>query len=143
MMRALVLLALFVAPIVAEDAVRVNLPLETQTTGAWHIAKASVELPKDAVSPKLTVAPQTTQSKIPTPDSFVSVSFEINEKGLPINLQVDKSSDKELEEEVIAMIREWRFEAALRDGIPIATPASVEVSGGPRARPAPRRRPQQ
>ena len=46
------------------------------------------------------------QPKAPAPDSFVSVRFDIDEKGLPINIQVDRSSGKELEDEVIALIRE-------------------------------------
>jgi TonB family protein len=129
MMRTLVLLALFLAPLAAEDAIRVDLTMETQTTGAWRISKASVELPRDAVSAKLILAPQKTQSKAPARDSFVFVSFDINEKGLPINIQVDKSSDKELEEEVIALIREWRFEAALKGDIPVVSHAYVELSG--------------
>jgi TonB family protein len=145
MMRTLVLLAMFLAPIAAEDAIRVNLPVVAQTTGAWHIVKASVDLPRDVVSPKLTLAPQSTQSKIPTPDSFVSVRFEITEKGVPINIQVDKSSDKELEEEVIALIREWRFEAALKSGLPVGSQAYIDLSGDvaplpQNGRPRPRRR---
>jgi TonB family protein len=141
----LVLLALFLAPLAAEGAIRVTMPLETQTTGVWHIAKASVELPHDAISPKLTPAPQITQPKIPALDSFVSVSFEINEQGLPINIQADKSSDKELEEEVIDLIREWRFQAALRGGIPIVTHGHIELSGSDsggvvRKRPVPHHR---
>jgi hypothetical protein len=81
----LVPLAAFLVPIAAEDAIRVNLPTEIQTTGAWHIAKASVELPRDGVSPKLTSARQASPSKIPASDSFVAASFLINEKGLPVN----------------------------------------------------------
>jgi TonB family protein len=76
------------------------------------------------------LAPQTIPAKTPSPDSFVSVSFEISDKGLPINIQADKSSDKELEEEVIAMIREWRFLAALRNGTPVVSQAYVDLSGG-------------
>jgi TonB family protein len=93
----------------------------------------------------LKLAPQTAQPKTPAPDGFVSVSFEINKKGLPINIQVDKSSDKELEDEVIALIREWRFEAVLMGDVPDVTHARVELSGSdPSAgvgRPRPHRRP--
>jgi TonB family protein len=128
-MRTLVLLAMLLAPIAAEDAIRVNLPLDALATGAWHFAKTSVELPRDVVSPKLTSAPPASPSKIPAPDSFVAVSFQINEKGLPVSIQVDKSSDKELEAEVIALIREWRFEAALRGVTPVVAEAHVELSG--------------
>ena len=129
-MRTAFLLALFFTPLMAQDAMLVNLPVETQTAGAWHIAKASVELPRDAVSPKLILAPQRDQSKIPNLHSFVSVRFEIDEQGSPVRIQVDKSSDKELEAEVIAMIREWRFAAALRGGKPMAAHAYIDLSGG-------------
>jgi hypothetical protein len=43
--------------------------------------------------------------------------LDINQRGVPFNIQVDKSSDKDLDDEVIAMIREWRFEAALNGGV--------------------------
>ena len=99
--------------------------METKTTGAWRISKASVELPSGADAPTLTLAPQPTQAKAPAPDSFVLVRFDINEKGLPINIQVDKSSDKELEGEVITLIRGWRFEAALRGDVPFVVATRI------------------
>jgi hypothetical protein len=62
-----------------------------------------------------------------------------------INIQVDKSSDKELEDEVIALIREWRFETVLMGDVPVVRHAHVELSGSdPSAgvgRPRPHRRP--
>jgi hypothetical protein len=58
------------------------------------------------------------------------VSFEITEKGIPVNVQVDKSSDKELHDEVIAMILEWRFKAALRGNVPVPSQAYMDLSLG-------------
>jgi outer membrane biosynthesis protein TonB len=49
---------------------------------------------------------------------------------LPIDIQIDKSSDKELDDEVIAMIREWRFEAALRGDVALASRAYIDLSIG-------------
>ena len=147
----MVLLAVFLASVlaqdVAQDTIRVDLPLEAKTPGPWHLAKALVEIPRGAVGPKLKLAPQPTQPKAPAPDSFVSVTFEINEKGLPVNIQVEKSSDKELEEEVIALIREWRFEAVLMGDVPVVTHAHVDLAGSDpsaavvRQRPVPHHRP--
>jgi TonB family protein len=114
-MRALALLPLLFAPIGVADTIRVPLPRATDTSGAWRIAEASVEVPADSVSPILISAPQPAQTNV-TSTSLVSVTFQVNEKGFPVNIQVVKSSNKELEDEVIALIREWRFEAALKRG---------------------------
>jgi hypothetical protein len=45
----------------------------------------------------------------------------------------DGSADQEVIDEVIAMIREWRFEAALRDDKPVISDAHIDFSGRPRA----------
>src|SRR4029077_3992961 len=129
-MRAVIIFPLLFVAVQAADTVRVTLPLATETTGVWHISKASADVPKNAVSPTLISAPQRAQTKgTPAVCSF-SVSFEINEKGIPVNIQVEKSSNKELDDEVIAMIREWRFEAALRGDVPVASQAYIDLSLG-------------
>ena len=135
-MRPWLVLALCLSPLVAQDLIRTNLAVETQTSGPWHISKASVELPLGALSPRLISALQAVPPKIPSPDSFVSVRFQISQKGVPFEIRVDKSSDQELEDEVIAMIREWRFEAALRGDVPFVTQAQLDLSGAPVRRPA-------
>ena len=138
-MRPWLVLAFCLSPLAAQDLVHANLAVETQTSGAWHIARASVELPQDATGPRLISAPQAVPSKIPSPDSFVYIRFQISEKGVPFEIRVDKSSDQELEDEVIAMIREWRFEAALRGDVRFVSQAQLDLSGAPRPRVAHRR----
>ena len=112
--RTFFLLSLFVMPLAAQT-VHVPLPLTTATAGVWHLSKAFADVPQGAISPKLISAPQPSAAKAP-PDAAFSVSFQIDERGRPFNIQIDKSSDKELDDEVIALIREWRFEAAVRGG---------------------------
>jgi TonB family protein len=126
-MRPYLVFPLLAATLGAADTSRASLPLGAGTTGVWHISRALADVPSDASSPKLISAPQSSQRKDSTAGA-VSVSFEINEKGLPIDIQVDKSSDKELDDEVIAMIREWRFEAALRGGVSLASRAYIDLS---------------
>jgi TonB family protein len=126
-MRPYLVFPLLAATLGAADTSRASLPLGAGTTGVWHISRALADVPSDASSPKLISAPQSSQRKDSTAGA-VSVSFEINEKGLPIDIQVDKSSDKELDDEVIAMIREWRFEAALRGGESLASRAYIDLS---------------
>jgi TonB family protein len=128
-MRLYLVLPLLAATLGAADTSRVSLPLGAGTTGVWHISRALADVPSDASSPKLISAPQSSQRKDFTAGS-VSVSFQVNEKGLPIDIQIDKSSDKELDDEVIAMIREWRFEAALRGDVSLASRAYIDLSIG-------------
>ncbi|MDQ2949062.1 MAG: energy transducer TonB, partial [Acidobacteriota bacterium] len=72
-----------------------------------------MDVPEGSIRPQLITAPQPArQGSLQT--GSVSVSFEISEKGVPFNIKVDKSSNEALEAEVIALIREWRFEAAMR-----------------------------
>jgi TonB family protein len=101
-------------------------------TGAWHLTRALLEAPEDATAPVLTRAsyPQITQSR----QGEVSVSFDINEDGLPIHVRVEHSSDAQLNDEVIALIREWRFAAAVRNGMPVLAHGVFDFRGsGPEA----------
>jgi TonB family protein len=132
-MRALVIFSLVFVAIQAADTIRVTLPLATETTGGWHISKATADVPKNAVGPTLISAPQWAKAKHTTARGLFSLSFQISEKGVPLDIQVEKSSNKELDDEVMAMILEWRFEAALRGDVPVASRAHLDLSlGDPR-----------
>src|ERR1700754_1633953 len=127
-MRIFFILPLF-AILAAAQTVHVNLPVNTGISGVWRISKAIAEVPEGAVSPKLISAPQPTGTGAPASGS-VSVSFQIDEKGKPFNIQVDKSSDQQLDDEVIALIREGRFEAALRGGFAVPSHPFIDLTVG-------------
>jgi TonB family protein len=129
-MVSLIVFPLLFVAVQAADTIRVTLPLATETTGVWHISKASADVPRNAVSPTLISAPQRAHRKDTPAVGLFSVSFQITEKGIPVNIQVEKSSNKELDDEVIAMIREWRFAAALRGDVPVASQAYIDLSLG-------------
>jgi TonB family protein len=129
-MRLLFILPLF-AVLGNAETIHVSLPVTADTNGVWHVSKAFADVPRGAVSPKLISAPQSSVAKIPVvAAALVSVSFQIDERGTPFNIQIDKSSDKDLDDEVIAMIREWRFEAALSGGVAIQSRVSIDLSTG-------------
>jgi TonB family protein len=128
-MRAVIILPLLLVALGAADTLRVTLQSGTETIGVWHLSKASADIPPGAVSPRLVSAPQSFQTKGPSA-ALVSVSFDINERGVPFNIKVDKSSDKDLDNEVIAMIREWRFEAALNGGVAVPSRGYLDLSIG-------------
>jgi hypothetical protein len=60
----------------------------------------------------------------------VSVLFEIDEHGVPFNIRVEHSTDAQSEDEVIALIREWRFEAAMKNGLPVTARGFLDLSLG-------------
>ena len=60
------------------------------------------------------------------------VSFDVDEQGVPNHIHVENSSTPELDDEVIALIREWRFEAAMRNGIPFAVHGYLDFARGVR-----------
>jgi hypothetical protein len=84
-MRLLIILPLLAALAVA-DTIHVNLPTRAGTIGVWHFTEASADIPRGAVSPKLVWAPQSSQIKAP-PGASVSVSLDIDAKGLPLILR--------------------------------------------------------
>jgi TonB family protein len=142
-MRGAIILPLLLVALGAADTRRVSLQSGAETIGVWHVSQASADIPPGAVSPRLVSAPQPVQTKAP-PTALVSISFDINERGVPFNIQVDKSSDKDLDDEVIAMIRQWRFEAALSGGVAAPSRGYLDLSIGDAAPPLsdgrPRRR---
>jgi len=69
----------------------------------------------------------------------VSVSFQVSDKGVPFDIHVDNSSDTESTDEVIALIREWRFEAAMKDGFPISSVGYLDLLMGQAQAPVSRR----
>jgi hypothetical protein len=75
---------------------------------SWRVARENFTVPAGASPPKLVTA-QYSSSLQGAPDRTVSVSFDISEKGLPFNIQVQMSPDTESANEVIALIREWRY----------------------------------
>lgn len=134
MSRLLCVLAVvvFAGVVDAADTIRVDFPQTAQTFGAWRLSPLSVELPEGATAPAFVSAPEQSAMLHEARLGSVSVSFEINEKGIPANVQVYQSSNKELEDEVIAFIRELRFRAALRGDLPVASSGRMTLTLGPR-----------
>jgi outer membrane biosynthesis protein TonB len=54
----------------------------------------------------------------------------VDAQGLPANIQVEDSSDPKCSDEVMALIREWRFQAALNDGTAVQSHARFDLTRG-------------
>jgi TonB family protein len=60
-------------------------------------------------------------------EGTVVIRFTIDEKGKPQNLKV-VDSIAGLDKAALAVVREWRFTPAMKDGKPIATTATAPVT---------------
>ena len=58
----------------------------------------------------------------------VSISLEVDEKGIPTNLKVVGPLGLGLDERALATVSTWRFEPGTLSGKPVVTPAVVEVN---------------
>lgn len=94
----------------------------------------------------VTAAPANAQSKIEPPipirtvapeipkelqrdgvSGIVMVRCAIDEKGDVIDVQVEKSSQPELEQPALAATRKWKFRPAQQDGRPVAIKVSIPI----------------
>jgi TonB family protein len=62
-----------------------------------------------------------------------SVSFDVDEHGVPGNFQVLKASLDLWGSQAIAVLRQWRFTPGLKDGVPVPVPCTFDFAWGPRS----------
>jgi hypothetical protein len=61
-----------------------------------------------------------------------TVSFDINELGIPVNIQVGATSAATWGPEAAGLVSEWRFKPGMKDGRAVSVPCSVDLIWGPR-----------
>jgi TonB family protein len=115
-------------PVSVKSTIEVNFRLLPDPR-AWHLDGAAFQVPQGATQPRLV------QANYPPPSGLemtgaVRLSFDVNEQGIPTNIHVESSSDPQWEDEVTALIREWRFQAAMKDGLPVAAHGSLDFGRG-------------
>jgi TonB family protein len=115
-------------PIIA--TIEVNLRLVDNVfdnVGRWHLARAAFKPPEEASLPSLIKAKFPRDSSAEEGGSVV-VALDVDEKGLPVNVHVEKSTDAKWEEDVIAAAREWRFTPGEKGGAAVVVPLILEFS---------------
>lgn len=65
-----------------------------------------------------------------SPPVTATVALDVDEKGEPVNLKVEKTSDEGWAREVAAAVREWKFRPAQKDGGPLSVPCRMEFVRG-------------
>ena len=55
-----------------------------------------------------------------------ALSFEVDEQGVPANIQIETASDDNWARDVITMLRSWRFTPGRKDGGATSVPSRME-----------------
>jgi len=64
--------------------------------------------------------------------AFIALSFDVDENGVPIQIQVETSSDSVWNDQATAVLRQWRFTPGMKDGKPVSVPCTFDFVWGPR-----------
>jgi TonB family protein len=64
--------------------------------------------------------------------AFVALSFDVDERGMPLHIQVERSSDSIWNDQAAAVLRQWRFTPGMKDGRPVSVPCTFDFVWGPR-----------
>lgn len=64
--------------------------------------------------------------------AFITLSFDVNEGGLPVNIQVARSSDPVWEDQATTVLRYWSFTPGMKDGKPVSVPCTFDFVWGSR-----------
>jgi TonB family protein len=115
-------------PVAVETYALVHFSLPKDPT-EWSLARAQFMVPQGAVAPSILQAPY------PPPaghreDAQARVAVDIDPQGIPANIRIEDSSDPKWNNELVAMIGEWRFQPALQDGTAIQSHAILDFMRG-------------
>ena len=65
--------------------------------------------------------------------AFVTLSFDVDESGVPTNIQAARSSDAVWNDQATTVLRAWRFTPGTKDGKPVVVPCTFDFAWGPRS----------
>jgi TonB family protein len=104
--------------------VRFNL-LNKSNQPVWYLTRANFQTPADAQRPVVEKihSPQMARGAA---SATATVQFEVNEKGAPVNVKVEKASDEGWGHEVTEALREWKFAPARKDGAALPVSCTMD-----------------
>ena len=115
-------------PVAVQATIEVNFRL-LMDPRTWFLAGAAFTVPPGATQPEMLQAPYPPPSGEPG-NASARVAFDIDTQGKPVNISLERSSDPKWDDEVIALIREWRFLAALNNGTAVESHAVLDLARG-------------
>lgn len=101
-----------------------------RTLWDWHAVRALFQAPQGAARPIVikTKFPATVDEE---ENASVTISFDVDKKGVPANARVEKSSDAKWENDLLAALADgWRFRPGFSNGKPVVGRAWFEFVRG-------------
>jgi TonB family protein len=116
-------------PVQAQIEVNFRLLEKGSTLARSHLARVEFHLPQDASRPVVEKAgaPHAAEDSL---GATATVMFDIDEKGVPVNLQIENSSDEAWDRDVTDALNNWRFKPASKDGTAISVSCTMDFVRG-------------
>ncbi len=117
-------------PVNVQAQIEVNFRLlDKESSVAWHLTRVEFQIPDGAERPVVvkTAVPHSIEYAV---SATATVSFDIDEKGEPVNVHVDKSSDDEWARNVTDALANWKFTPGSSHGAPVSVPCTMDFVRG-------------
>jgi TonB family protein len=114
-------------PVAVQANIEVNFRMMTNSD--WYLKRAFFQPQPGVSNPVIRSAPYPAKTQDPLYATF-RLEVRIDERGVARDVKVVFSSDHTLDEEVLHLIGEWRFQAAEKNGIAVAASGQFEFSHG-------------
>ena len=104
-------------------------PVEKDPNATWHVSRVAFHLVDGSIRPVLenAVAPLVAAG---ASGAAASVKFDIDAKGDPVNVRIEKSSDQAWARDVTDAIRKWKFTPGSQNGSPVSVSCSMDFVRG-------------
>jgi TonB family protein len=95
----------------------------------WHVSRAEFQYHQVALPPVFgeVVPPRVAND---ADAATATVTFDIDEKGVPVNLKIEKASDDTWARDVTDALGKWRFTLASKDGSPVSVSCTMDFVRG-------------
>jgi len=110
------------APVAVARTVEVNFRLVDSPSFPWHLERAGLDMPAGASRPRLIHSPLPKDA--PAENAAILLLFDVDENGVPANLNVANPKHSIAEAAVMDAVKSWRFTPARQDGYALPTHAS-------------------
>jgi TonB family protein len=116
-------------PIDTKTQIEVNFRLLDNLQAPWHLSRAAFLFPRGVERPvvRQVAAPHIAAD---ASNATATVTFDINERGEPFNVRIDKASDQSSENDwsrsVTDALHQWRFTPASLNGHPVVVTSTLD-----------------
>jgi len=116
-------------PVQAQIEVNFRLLDHDSKLARWHLARAEFHIPDGAMRPVVEKSAALVVDGGAN-KATATLSFDIDEKGAPVNVRLDQSSDEGWSHDVAETLKKWSFTPASKDGSPVSVPCTMDFVRG-------------